>query len=126
MFLRLCSTEIGKRRLQLVAHLPVCVFRKANAARLADRLEARRDIDPVAHEVAIRLLDDVAEMDSDADLDALTSGNAGIAVSEPRLHLHGRAHGVDHAAELDHRAVAGALDDAPVMDRDRRVDQVAA
>ena len=42
------------------------------------------------------------------------------------LHLDRAAHGVDDAAELDDRAVAGALDDAPVMDGDGRVDQVAA
>ena len=36
------------------------------------------------------------------------------------------AHGVDDAAELDDAAVAGALDDAAVMDRDGRIDQIAA
>jgi hypothetical protein len=36
------------------------------------------------------------------------------------------AHGVDHAAELDDCAVPGALDDAPVMGGDGRVDQIAA
>jgi hypothetical protein len=33
---------------------------------------------------------------------------------------------VDHAAELDDAAVAVALDDAAVMDRDRGVDQIAS
>jgi hypothetical protein len=33
---------------------------------------------------------------------------------------------VDHAAELDNRAVSGALDDAAVMGGDRGVDEVAA
>ena len=83
MFFRLLLAEIGERHLQLVAHLPVRVFRKANAARLADRLQPRRDVDAVAHEVAVALLDDVAEMDADADLDALVSGNAGVALGEP-------------------------------------------
>ena len=35
-------------------------------------------------------------------------------------------HCVDHAAELDDAAVAGALDDAAAMDRDRGVDQIAS
>jgi hypothetical protein len=35
-------------------------------------------------------------------------------------------HGVDHAAKLDEAAVAGSLDDAPVVRVDRGVDQVAA
>jgi hypothetical protein len=41
------------------------------------------------------------------------------------VHLKRAAHGVDHAAELDDRAIAGALDDVAVMDRDDGVDQVA-
>ena len=35
-------------------------------------------------------------------------------------------HGVDHAAKLDDRAVAGALDHAPMVHGDDRVEQVAA
>jgi len=40
--------------------------------------------------------------------------------------LDAAADSVDHAAELDDRAVAGALDDAAAMGGDRRVDEVAA
>jgi hypothetical protein len=36
------------------------------------------------------------------------------------------AHGVDHAAELHESPVAGALDDAPVVNGDRGIDQIAA
>ena len=42
------------------------------------------------------------------------------------LHFDRAAHRVDHAAELDDAAVAGALDDAAVMDGDCRIDQIAA
>jgi len=42
------------------------------------------------------------------------------------LHLDRAAQGVDRAAELHYRAVAGALDDAAVMGADGRVDQIAA
>ncbi len=52
--------------------------------------------------------------------------HAGVALDHAVLHFDGAAHRVDHAAELDQRAVAGALDHAPVMDGDRGVDQVAA
>ena len=65
-------------------------------------------------------------MNADAKLDATFGRQAGVALDHAGLHLDGAAHGVDHAAELDDRAVAGALDDAPVMDRDRRVDEIAA
>ncbi len=42
------------------------------------------------------------------------------------LDFDGAAHGIDDTAELDDAAVAGALDDAPVMHGDGRIDQVAA
>ena len=51
---------------------------------------------------------------------------AGVALDHAVLHLDGAAHGVDHAAELDEVAVAGALDDAPMMRGDGRIDQIAA
>jgi hypothetical protein len=41
-------------------------------------------------------------------------------------HFNGATHGVDHAAELDDRAVAGALDDSSIMHRNRWVDEVTA
>ncbi len=78
-----------------------------------DALQARGDVDAVAHQVAVALLDDVAEMDADAELDAAIRRHAGIALDHGVLHLDGAAHGVDHAAELDERPVAGALDTRP-------------
>jgi hypothetical protein len=42
------------------------------------------------------------------------------------LEFDGAAHRVDDTPELDNCAVAGALDDAPVMRADRGVDQIAA
>src|SRR6185437_3444153 len=49
-----------------------------------------------------------------------------VALDPAVLHLDAAADSVDHAAELDDRAVAGALDDAAAMGGDRRVDEVAA
>ena len=40
--------------------------------------------------------------------------HARVALDHAVLHLDRAAHRVDHAAELDEAAVAGALDDAPV------------
>ena len=92
----------------------------------ADALEPRGDVDAVAHEIAVALLDDVAEMNADAKLDATLRRQAGIALDHAALHFDRAAHGVDHAAKLDEAAVAGALNDAAVMDGDGRIDQVAA
>ena len=64
-------------------------------------------------------------MDADAELDAALGRQAGVALDHAVLHLDGAAHGVDHAAELDKDAVAGALDHPPVMHGDGRIDQIA-
>jgi len=55
-----------------------------------------------------------------------SAGTPGVAVDQTVLHLDGAAHRIDDAAKLDEAAVAGALDDAPAMHGDRRVDQIAA
>ena len=65
-------------------------------------------------------------MNADAELDPAIGWYAGIALDHRVLDLDGAAHGVDHAAKLDERAVAGALDDAPVVNGDRGIDQIAA
>ena len=65
-------------------------------------------------------------MNADPELDAAVCRHAGIALDHGVLHLNGAAHRVDDAAELDKRAIAGALDHAPLVHGDRRVDQVAA
>ena len=118
--------EVGHLKLEPRLDLPVGVFRQTNLTRLANPFEPGRDVHAVAHEVAVRFLDDVAKMNADAKLDATFGRQAGVALDHAGLHLEGAAHGVDHAAELDDRAVAGALDDAAVMGGDGRVDEVAA
>ena len=109
-----------------VAHLPIGVLGKTDRARIGDAFQSRGDIDAVAHQVAVALLDDVAEMNADAELDAPVGGQADVALDHRVLHLDGAAHGIDHAAELDQRPVAGALEHAPVMDGDRGVDEFRA
>ena len=65
-------------------------------------------------------------MDADAELDPALGRHAGVAFDHRVLQFNGAAHRIDNAAEFDDAAVAGALDDAAVMDGDRGVDQVAA
>jgi hypothetical protein len=52
--------------------------------------------------------------------------HADVALDHAVLDFDGAAHGVDDAAELDERAVAGALDDAALVNGDGRIDEVAA
>ena len=65
-------------------------------------------------------------MDADAELDPALGRQTGIALDHAVLHFDCATHGVDYAAEFDEAAVAGPLDDAPVMQGECRIDQVAA
>ncbi len=123
--LELGRAEVRHRQVEPPFDLTISVVGEADRARLANAFEPCRDVDPVAHEIAVALLDDVAEMNADAELDTALRRQAGVAFDHAVLHLDGATRGVDHAAELDENAVAGALDDAPMMDGDGRVDQIA-
>ena len=82
-------------------HLPIGVLGKTDRAGLGDALEPRGDIDAVAHQIAVALLDHVAEMDADAKLDAPIRRNARVPLDHRVLHFDGAAHRVDDAAELE-------------------------
>ncbi len=117
--------EIGDRQVEPRSHLPIRVFREADCAGPSDALEACGDVDAVAHQIAIGLLDHVAEMNADAEFDSAVVRHAGIALDHAALNLDGAAHRIDNAAELDQSAVACALDHAPVVHSDRRIEEIA-
>ena len=107
-------------------HLPVGVLGQTNPAGLRHAFEPRGDVDAVAHEIAVALLDHVANVDSDAKFDAALRRKVGVASDHRVLHFVRAADRVHDAAELDDRPVPGALDDPAVMRGDGRVDQVGA
>ena len=89
----------------------------------AKRLQARREVDAVAEDVA--LLDDhVAEIDADAEADLPLAGDVGVAFGHAPLHLGRALDGVDDARELHQHAVAGGLDDPAFFLGDGRIDQL--
>ena len=124
--LELRRPEIGDRKVEPPLHLPIGVFGQADRAGAGDAFESRGDIDAVAHQIAVALLHDVAEVNADPKIDAAILRHARVALDHGVLHFDRATHGVDDAAEFDDRAVAGALDDPSVMHRDRRVDEIAA
>ena len=65
-------------------------------------------------------------MNADSKLDTALGRQARVPLDHAILQLDGAAHGVDHAAELDDAAVAGALHHAPVMYGDGGIDQIAS
>jgi hypothetical protein len=66
----LFRAEIADREFEPPFDLPVGLLGETNRAWLADALQSRRDIDAVAHQIAVAFLDDVAQMNADAKLDA--------------------------------------------------------
>src|SRR5262249_58220556 len=107
-------------------HLSIGVLGETDSAGLSDTFQARGNIDAVAHQVAVALLDHVAQMDANAKLDSLLRRKTSITIRHTVLHLDGRTHGIDYASKLDDCSVACALDDAAMMQRDGWVDEVAA
>jgi hypothetical protein len=112
--LDLLLAQVLKAEIELVAHLVAHDAADADAARFSQGFEACGDIDAIAVDV-VTLDDDVAEIDTDAKLDAAFLGDTAIALGERTLDFDRAAHRIDDAGELDQQPVAGGLDDAPAM-----------
>jgi hypothetical protein len=61
------AMEFADLEIESRLDLPEGVVGDANPSGLGDPLQARCDIDAVAHQVAVAFLDHVAEMDADAN-----------------------------------------------------------
>ena len=118
--------EIGDFHVEPASDLTIGVLGETDRARRGDPLEPGGDIDAIAHQIAVGLLHDIAEMDADTKFNALLLREARIAINHAVLDFDGAAHGVDDAAELDERAVAGQLNGAAAMQSDGGIDEVAA
>jgi hypothetical protein len=124
--LELRRPEISDRHIEPAAHLAVGVLGQTDRARRSYPFQSRGDVDAVAHQVAISLLDHVAKMDADAEIDATIVRHANVTLDEALLHLDSATHRFDHAAKFGDESVASALDHPPVMGDDGRIDQVVA
>ena len=105
--------------------MAVGVLGKTDTARISNAFKARGNVDAVAHQVAIALLDHVAQMDADAELDATLRRKTRVALDHAILHLDCAANGIDDASELYEDAVTRPLHYAPVMRCDGGIDQIA-
>src|ERR1700722_1415914 len=83
--LELDRTEIADREIKPPLHLTIGVLGKTDRAGLCDPFQARGDIDAVAHEIAVGLFDDVAQMNADAELDALVCRDTRVAFDHSDL-----------------------------------------
>ena len=99
--LQLLCTEIADVEIKPRFDLAVGVLGKTDGTGLGDSFQSRGDIDAVAHQIAVALLDHVADMNSNAELDAALGRKACVTLDHAVLHLDGAAHGIDHAAEFN-------------------------
>ena len=118
--------EIADFEVEPPPDLAIGVLGKTNPARLGDALKPRRYIDPVAHQIAVALLDHVAEMDADTEFDALVGPTSALRSTIALWTSMAQFTASTTLRNSTIPAVAGALDDVPVMHCDGRVDQVAA
>ena len=106
-----------ERPAHLVEHLPG----DADATRLRDTLEPGRDVDAVTVDPGL-VVDDVAQVDADAEEHAARLGYPLVAGRHDGLDLDRALGRVDHAGELGQDAVARGVDDAAAVAADQRQD----
>src|ERR1700722_14590942 len=83
--LELSRAEIDHAEIKPPLHLMIGVLREVDRAGICDPFQARGDIDAVAHEIAVGLFDDVAQMNADAELDALVCRDTRVAFDHSDL-----------------------------------------
>ena len=122
--LQLLPAAVGEIQIELVADQAVDLAGDADAARLRQALEPGRHVDAVAVDI-VRLDDDVAEVDPHAEQHAAFLRLIGVQLGHRRLDRHRALDRVDHAGELDQRAVAGLFHDSAVPLGDPRIDDLS-
>ena len=123
--LDLLLAKILKDKGQAVADMVMNGIGDEDAAGIGQGFDPGGDVDAVAIEV-VALDDHVAEIDADAQFDAVVRRDARVALGHRLLHRDGTAHRIDDAGKLHQQAVAGGLDDAALVLGDLRIDELAA
>src|SRR5262245_9474419 len=96
----------------------------ADAAGFGERLEPSGNVDAIAVYVVV-IDDDIAEIDANADVDALVLWDIGITLGKATLERDGALHCINDAREFDKYAVTSGFDDATVMLGDLRIEELA-
>jgi hypothetical protein len=107
-------THILKGDIYLAANLPVSVVGDANTTRFCDPFETHCNIDAITKDIIV-FDDNITDVNADAKFDPLVLRHIGILLCHAALDFVGTAYGVDHAGELNERAVPGILDDPSAM-----------
>src|SRR5204863_335910 len=108
-----------KIRLERAVHLVEHLAGDADTARFRDALEPSRDIDAVAVDPGL-VVDDVTQVDADAEPHAARLGHPLVACRHDGLDLDRALGRVDHARELGQDAVPRGVDDAAAVAANQR------
>jgi hypothetical protein len=95
----------------------------ADATRLGEGFQACGDVDAIAINV-VTLDDDVADVDADAHRDALLLRHIRLPIGDALFDRDGALDGIDHAGELDQRAVGHDLDEPTLVLGDLRLEEI--
>ena len=125
MFLSALLAQVLEGDVEAVADLVAHGGGDADAAGGRQLLQAGRDVDAVAEDVAV-LDDHVAEVDADPELDPARRRNVRVAPRHSSLDFGGALHGVGDALEFHQHAVAGGLDDAALVLGDGGIEELDA
>ena len=115
-------THIVKDDINLPADLTLRVIRDADAAGLRDPLQSCGNVDAVAKDIVL-VDDDVADMNTDAELDSEVLHHVRAMHRHAALDLHRTSYGVDSASELDQHTIACRFNYTSTMRGDGGVDK---
>jgi len=105
------GTNVGiKLRDQQISHFS----RNNHLTGACQRGQARSEVDAVSIDIAL-VGDHQADVRADAQPHLAIGSELGVCRERRFLHVEGRAHGRQHVRELQHHAVAQALDQAAFM-----------
>jgi hypothetical protein len=116
---------IDKLDVELAMYLLANASGHANATRFGQCFQARRDVDSVAGNI-VAVDNDVTEVDTDAELDALVGFFDSLSRTHRALHVDRAAEGGVRAAEFEQHPVTGGLDDPAAMFGNFRIDDALA
>ena len=87
----------------------------------AEPFKPCRHVNAVAIDV-VTINDDIANIDADAELDALFCRDIAVALKHAALDVDGAAHRVNHADEFHQHSISGGLNNSAAMFGDLGVD----
>jgi len=123
--LDLLLAQILERKGQPGADVVVNGVGDEDATGVGEGFDPCRDVDTVAIEV-VALDDHVAEIDADAQFDAVVHRATAVPLGHRLLHRDRATHRIDDAGKLYQQAIAGGFDEAALVLGDLWIEEVAA